>query len=387
MLIHCSKKLLDELDIKKTKAFEEKPLFSWHAKIINIDRRKTIVMMNDKSRYVLVLHGLKKKNFLNLDEIILKALNEFFKHQCVNKDVIEEYIKKMGGIKFTKTKNRSFAAKLNYASRYAQFYSINMNKNKIIQNSVSLEISKRLTKSDSNEYYIPIEEFYKDISSITEKPIIKCKAVKIKAFLDLDDFKINREFIIPINFTFKELHKTMQIVFNWLDYHVHDFVIFKQEKLEEKLNYYSVGYHKNGYKPLIKLADSEEAFFYYEPSESIKMVLELGIKISEYININEVSLPYDFAKYTYDYGDNWQHYLIIEEIIDDYSKNHPICVNGIGNVPPEDVGGESGYKKFVEVMKNENHKEYDFLKKWSNGVGYKEFDIDNINKDLKKKFS
>lgn len=63
MLIQCTKKLLDELNIKPASALEEEPLFSWHANLMMLSHRKTVVLVNDKNRYVVVLHGLKAKDF------------------------------------------------------------------------------------------------------------------------------------------------------------------------------------------------------------------------------------------------------------------------------------------------------------------------------------
>ena len=59
MLIQCTKKLLGELEIKPVPSIEEAPLFSWHANIITVNRRKTVVLCNDSNRYIVVLYGLK----------------------------------------------------------------------------------------------------------------------------------------------------------------------------------------------------------------------------------------------------------------------------------------------------------------------------------------
>ena len=61
MLVQCTKKLLDELKVKPQPHGEEDPLFSWHANFITLNRRKTVVLVNDQNRYVIVLHGVKGK--------------------------------------------------------------------------------------------------------------------------------------------------------------------------------------------------------------------------------------------------------------------------------------------------------------------------------------
>ena len=60
MLIQCTRKLLDKLDVKPKEAVEENSLFSWHANLIKLNRRNTVVLVNDKNRYVIVLTGLKQ---------------------------------------------------------------------------------------------------------------------------------------------------------------------------------------------------------------------------------------------------------------------------------------------------------------------------------------
>jgi len=63
MLIQCTKKLLDAIE-RKPVAYEEKNLlFSWHANLITLNRKKTVVLVNDKTRYAVVLYGLKAKDF------------------------------------------------------------------------------------------------------------------------------------------------------------------------------------------------------------------------------------------------------------------------------------------------------------------------------------
>ena len=63
-------------------------------------------------------------------------------------------------------------------------------------------------------------------------------------------------------------------------------------------------------------------------------------------------------RYCYDFGYGWQHDIILEDIMFDCDKNHPICIEGVGDAPPEDVGGILGYEEFLEIMANTKHPEY-----------------------------
>ncbi|KXG44557.1 plasmid pRiA4b ORF-3 family protein [Tepidibacillus infernus] len=124
----------------------------------------------------------------------------------------------------------------------------------------------------------------------------------------------------------------------------------------------------------MNLVSDEEAFAY--PND-IEMRHEKGIRLSEYIP------KYKRLKYNYDFGDNWQHYIEVEKVIENYDKNYPVCYEGEGNTPPEDVGGESGYEEFLEIIANKDHPEHDDMIVWGKSQGYDEFDIEKLNRKIK----
>ncbi len=54
--------------------------------------------------------------------------------------------------------------------------------------------------------------------------------------------------------------------------------------------------------------------------------------------------------------------LLVEKVIDDYPTNYPVCLEGSGDAPPEDVGGKTGYEDFVNAMADKNHPEHNGYK-------------------------
>ena len=60
--------------------------------------------------------------------------------------------------------------------------------------------------------------------------------------------------------------------------------------------------------------------------------------------------------YLYDFGDNWEHEIVVEKILPpEAGKTYPVCVAGKRAGPPEDVGGVWGYHEFIEAMQNPKH--------------------------------
>jgi hypothetical protein len=105
------------------------------------------------------------------------------------------------------------------------------------------------------------------------------------------------------------------------------------------------------------------------------MKLETGEKLQDY-------LPAEII-YHYDFGDGWEHHILLEKVIDNYEFNYPTCLAGEGNAPPEDVGGEPGYEAFLAIIEDPNHPDYEYIKSWGKEQGYKEFDIEMINRGLR----
>lgn len=69
--------------------------------------------------------------------------------------------------------------------------------------------------------------------------------------------------------------------------------------------------------------------------------------------------------YTYDFGDDWRHSVVIEAVLPaDPSADYPRFVDGERRAPPEDVGGPSGFEQFLDAMAKPRHPEYKTLRQW-----------------------
>jgi hypothetical protein len=56
-------------------------------------------------------------------------------------------------------------------------------------------------------------------------------------------------------------------------------------------------------------------------------------------------------EYVYDFGDYWQHDLVLESILPPSPDTlYPRCVAGERSCPPEGVGGAGGYTDYLQAM-------------------------------------
>lgn len=337
MLIQCTKKLLDELKVKPELEVEAPPLFSWHANFLTLKRRKTIVFVHDISRYVIVLHGLKAKDIGKLDKLFAEAIREVFLAEGMKEEVIDQYLQQAGSMNYTKTKDRTCVARLNRACEEVSFLEDRLETTSLIDTKISMRLSRFLVGNGKKDYVYPNEEMYKALETFYGQTIFIGRAVQLKVSLRLGKEDAWRRLVVPLNKNFLYLHKVLQVAFDWSQSHLHEFYIDSQN---------------SEIKPAM---DSE---------------------------LEEYFTTYHHMKYIYDFGDHWEHDIEVEKIVDDHPFNYAICIDGSGSTPPEDVGGIGGYEAFLEIMADPSHPEHRDMAHWGRMQGYREFDLDQINRAL-----
>ena len=57
-----------------------------------------------------------------------------------------------------------------------------------------------------------------------------------------------------------------------------------------------------------------------------------------------------FLLYEYDFGDGWQHELLLEEVLFGEESFQQICVAGKRCCPPEDCGGMQGFAGVLKAL-------------------------------------
>ena len=90
--------------------------------------------------------------------------------------------------------------------------------------------------------------------------------------------------------------------------------------------------------------------------------------------------------YEYDFGDGWEHELLIEKILPlEEGKAYPVCLTGKRACPPEDCGGIWGYSDFLEAVQDPDHPEHEEMLDWAGGeFDPAVFDLQEVNAELKE---
>lgn len=159
-----------------------------------------------------------------------------------------------------------------------------------------------------------------------------------------------RRIVIPKNYKFWDLHIAIQNAMGWDHAHLHEFIIPHEGMTppfyEEDIKF--------------KIGDSSEEMIDFLNDEKLSGPLD-EIEIS----VSRVFSPTRPFFYMYDFGDGWNHKVIVE---DEYEResdiDYPICIGGEQACPPEDCGGLGGYYELQKILDNPHHKEHKEVKEW-----------------------
>lgn len=89
-------------------------------------------------------------------------------------------------------------------------------------------------------------------------------------------------------------------------------------------------------------------------------------------------------RYTYDFGDDWQHDILVEKILPALEAASSLkCLAGERACPPEDTGGPWRYRFFLEAFWDADHPEHEEVVSFTeNGFDPEVFDLEGVNKQL-----
>ena len=106
---------------------------------------------------------------------------------------------------------------------------------------------------------------------------------------------------------------------------------------------------------------------------------ETKYKLSQLLKKEKDSLIYE-----YDFGDSWEHKILLEKILPDDGKTVlPVCIKGKRACPPEDCGGIWGYEELLGTISDPKHPDYEDMLEWLGGeFDPDEFDLEELNGDL-----
>ena len=186
----------------------------------------------------------------------------------------------------------------------------------------------------------------------------KAKAPIYQLKVTLRDSKppIWRRLLVSSETKLSKLHNIIQEAMGWEVYHLHQFVV--------------------------------DDVYYSMPLEEMDMEDERRVKLRDIVSGEGFKFVYE-----YDFGDGWEHIVLVEKILSPdptqqlpgfLTSKLPICIKGKRACPPEDVGGIWGYDTFLEAINDPNHPEHAMYSEWiGDEFDAEAFDVDVVNERLR----
>ena len=183
-------------------------------------------------------------------------------------------------------------------------------------------------------------------------------AFQLKIMIKNSKPPIWRRVIVPAGITFSQLSIILNKVMGWCGYHMFEFEFYHRElRIMEDGDEFCMDY---------------DSYDYMEASTTY---------------IREFLEEEGWFTYTYDLGDNWEHRVTVEKVMDDYAFDYPVVVKYKGDCPPEDCGGIWGYYEYLEIMQDKSHPEYEDRAAWLEMQGYPdEYDMAWVNDELRRDY-
>lgn len=159
-----------------------------------------------------------------------------------------------------------------------------------------------------------------------------------------------RKVLVRANVTLGHLHEIIQAVMPWENCHLHEFLV------------------------------SNEHYGEPHPEFGDMMLDEDDISLAQAARKEKKKFTY-----IYDFGDGWQHEILMEKILQPEERiDYPVCTAGKNACPPEDSGSLWGYYNKLAIMNDPNHPDHDDIMEWMpEDWDSTFFDIDQVNKRLK----
>lgn len=157
-----------------------------------------------------------------------------------------------------------------------------------------------------------------------------------------------RSVVVPETIKLPKLHQVIQAVMGWHDSHLHEFV-------------FSTGHYGE------PTEFDEPGSVHPEAKVALNKVLGGG---------------WNTFQYQYDFGDDWQHLVQVEDVLPPANENGSAvrCLAGANACPPEDVGGLIGYAEFLQALADPKHEEHESMLEWIGGpFDPRRFDLDAVN--------
>ena len=193
-----------------------------------------------------------------------------------------------------------------------------------------------------------------------------------------------RRLAVPGDFTFEELHGAIQVSFEWENAHMHQFILGNRDNavIISHPSFELVGTDVKDVKVVEKMLSGlgfDEELVSLDDLADSNVLNESLVLLEEVVSQVGAKLVYE-----YDFGDRWEHEIVVEKIsVLEPDIEYPVCLDGARSGPPEDCGGIGGYADLLEVLGDPNRDDHEDALEWiGDDFDPEDFDIEAVNAEM-----
>ncbi|MCA0374251.1 MAG: plasmid pRiA4b ORF-3 family protein [Gemmatimonadetes bacterium] len=143
-----------------------------------------------------------------------------------------------------------------------------------------------------------------------------------------------RRIEVRADVTLAALHQVLQAAMGWTDSHLH---LYRHD---------------------------ERLYGVPDPEFGVRILNERSVRVGQLLTVVK-----DRLEYTYDFGDGWEHTIVLEAIGEAMpGVRYPRVLGGKRACPPEDVGGPFAYDDFLEALTDPAHDDHAWRTEWIGGA-------------------
>jgi len=158
---------------------------------------------------------------------------------------------------------------------------------------------------------------------------------------------------IPGASSLEDVHYAIQVAMGWTNSHLHQF----------------------------KIADKVFGMVGADDTGDLELEDERQYRLQDLVEAGSSFL------YEYDFGDCWEHDVIVKKLSTVAKPPRPRCTAGARACPPEDCGGYGGYQNVLEAIADPNHDEHEDLVRWAGDFRPEHFAIAKPGTDLRNEMA
>jgi hypothetical protein len=229
MQLCFSRELLEYAAVRPVRQAGVDPRFRWSVGMTTVEKKKAVIIVNDRTRFTCVLTNVRKKDLCDLEGLIRDGIREALLDQGFSTALVDFYLGQAGEAVITTTKGQIYTNRLEKTAEEITERKELLKTTAAYQPLVSDIINSTaviIRRAEGKQYpYTVMNRLLEELAAEHDVPILAHTAYSL--FIQFETYWGDRwrKVMVPPSITFRQLHYTIQILFDWDNDHLFEFIV------------------------------------------------------------------------------------------------------------------------------------------------------------------